>query len=92
MACGRVLISHQDGISIGKAFQNWNVCNVTSLYKDYNIGERHEILLDLTMQKKMVLHRHLAKAWLTFYEYAQCIMLRSGTEKLLLLTTSEGIQ
>ncbi|MCY3928218.1 MAG: hypothetical protein OXG81_08075, partial [Acidobacteria bacterium] len=46
MACGRVLINRQDGVSIGKALSKLE-CNVTSLYKDYNIGEKHkEILLD----------------------------------------------
>ena len=46
MACGRVLINRQDGISIGKALSKLE-SNVTSMYKDYNIGEKHkEILLD----------------------------------------------
>ena len=46
MTCGRVLINRQDGISIGKALSKLK-SNVTSMYKDYNIGEKHkEILLD----------------------------------------------
>ena len=46
MTCGRVLINCQDGISMGKALPKLD-SNVTSMYKDYNIGEKHEeILLD----------------------------------------------
>ena len=42
-----VLINCQDGISIDKASSKLE-CNVTSLYKNYNIGERlNEILLDV---------------------------------------------
>ena len=46
MACRRVLINHQDRVLIGKALSKLE-CNVTSMYKDHNIGEKHkEILLD----------------------------------------------
>ena len=46
MACGRVLIYRQDGVSIGNALSKLE-CNVKSLYKEYEIGEKHkEILLD----------------------------------------------
>jgi len=46
MACGRVLINRQDGVSIGNALSKLE-CNVKSLYKEYKIGEKHkEILLD----------------------------------------------
>ena len=46
MACGRVLINHQDGISIGNTLSKLE-CNVRSQHKDYKIGEKHkEILLD----------------------------------------------
>jgi len=46
MACGRVLINRQDGISISNALSKLE-CNVRSQYKDYKIEEKHkEILLD----------------------------------------------
>ena len=46
MACGRVLLNRQDGLSIGKALSGLE-CNVKALHKEYNITRDHkEILLD----------------------------------------------
>ena len=46
MACKRILKNCQDGSSIGKALSKLE-SNVTLLYKDHNINEKHkEILLD----------------------------------------------
>jgi len=43
MACGRVLLNRQDGMSIGKALSQLD-CNVKTLHKNYNISRDHKEL------------------------------------------------
>jgi len=77
MACGRVLINRQDGISIGNALSELE-CNVRSQHKDYKIGEKHKSCLTLMMLRPMVLCKHLERKSPTLYVDAQFYFLRSA--------------
>lgn len=65
IACGRVLLNHQDGVSIGKALQSFK-----KYFPGYDIKVAHKekkSYYSLLIQKQMLLAQHLVLKFLIRY-------------------------